>query len=89
MVNLFEGSFAIIVMMKDYPNYLLLARRSSPLSLGIGENQMFIASDVLAYADKTKKALFMPDESFALVCNNSIQLYDFFGKALPQEHTSY
>jgi glucosamine--fructose-6-phosphate aminotransferase (isomerizing) len=43
---------------------------------------MFIASDVIAFADKTNKVIFLPDESFALVFRNSIQLYDFCGNPI-------
>jgi glucosamine--fructose-6-phosphate aminotransferase (isomerizing) len=62
---------------------MLLVRKRSPLCVGIGDNEMFIASDPLAFADRTKKVLFIPDETFALVKKDMIELYDFGGKALP------
>ena len=62
---------------------MILIRKRSPLCVGIGDDEMFIASDPLAFAGKTKKVLFIPDESFALVKKDMIELYDFTGKALP------
>ncbi len=56
--------------------------KSSPLCVGIGEDEMFIASDMLAFAGKTNKVLFLPDKSFAIVRKNSIELYGFDGTVL-------
>jgi glucosamine--fructose-6-phosphate aminotransferase (isomerizing) len=44
---------------------------------------MFVASDVLAFAEKTSKVMFLPDDSFALIQPDRIELYDFYGNALP------
>lgn len=77
-----EGSYGFISMMKEYPNMLLAMRRSSPLSVGIGNDQMYIASDVLAYADKTSDVIFLPDESFALITKDQVDIYDFHGNPL-------
>ena len=60
-----------------------LIRKRSPLCVGIGDDEMFVASDLMAFADKTKKVLFLPDESIAFVKKNRIELYDFSGNVLP------
>ena len=83
LVNRLEGAFAFIIIMQDHPDTMLLVRKRSPLCIGIGDGETFVASDLLAFAAKTKKVLFMPDESFALVRNDMIELYDFTGKVLP------
>ncbi len=79
-----EGSYGLICMVKDYPDMLLVMRCRSPLSVGLGKGETFIASDVIAYADKTKDVLFLPDESFAIVTKSKVTLYDFQGNELEQ-----
>ena len=82
LVNRLEGAYAFIVIMQDHPDHMIAVRKRSPLCLGVGTDEMYIASDALAFAGKTKKVLYMPDESFALVRNNTYELYSFAGKPL-------
>jgi glucosamine--fructose-6-phosphate aminotransferase (isomerizing) len=83
LVKRIEGAYAILVMMEAFPDQIILIRKKAPLSVGIGDDEMFIASDVFAFSSKTNKAVFLPDESFAIVKKNAIYLYDFSGNALP------
>lgn len=85
LVNQLEGAYAFIIILEQYPDRMILVRRRSPLCIGIGDNEMFVASDVLAFAGKTQKVLFLPDESFAIVHSNMIELYDFQGNSLRVE----
>ncbi len=82
MVNRLDGAFAFIIISQDYPDLMVLVRKRSPLCIGIGDDEMFAASDMLAFAGKTNKVLFLPDESFAIVRKDMIELYDFTGKPL-------
>jgi len=82
LVNQLEGAYAFICIMQDFPEQMVLVRKRSPLCVGIGDDEMFIASDQLAFAGKTSKVLFLPDESFALVKKDMIKLYHFNGKPL-------
>jgi glucosamine--fructose-6-phosphate aminotransferase (isomerizing) len=77
-----KGIYALVFLLEKYPDQLLLVRHKSPLSVGIGDNAMFVASDPISFADSTNKVLFMPDKSFAFLKANSIELYNFEGKAL-------
>lgn len=83
LVNQLEGAYAFIAILQQFPDRMLLVRKRSPLCIGIGDDEMFVASDVLAFADKTRKVVFLPDQSFALVKKDIIELYDFSGKPLP------
>jgi glucosamine--fructose-6-phosphate aminotransferase (isomerizing) len=83
LVTQLEGAYALVALMQQQPDMILAIRRRSPLCIGIGDGQMFIASDQLAFAGKTKKVLFLPDASFVFVKRDLIELYDFNGKALP------
>jgi glucosamine--fructose-6-phosphate aminotransferase (isomerizing) len=82
LVNKLEGAYAFIVIMQDYPDQMVVVRKRSPLCLGIGEQEMFVASDPLAFAGKTKKVVFLPDNTFAIVQKDSYTVYDFGGKKL-------
>jgi glucosamine--fructose-6-phosphate aminotransferase (isomerizing) len=83
LVNQLEGAYAIVAILQDHPDVMVLIRKRSPLCVGIGDDEMFVASDLMAFADKTKKVLFLPDESIAFVKKNRIELYDFSGNVLP------
>lgn len=83
LVSQLEGAYAFISIMQNYPDQMLLVRHRSPLCVGIGDDEMFVASDPIAFAGRTKKVLFMPDESIVIIRKNMIELYDFFGKPMP------
>jgi glucosamine--fructose-6-phosphate aminotransferase (isomerizing) len=82
LVNSLEGAYAFVIMMQNYPDTMLLVRKRSPLCIGVGVSEMFVASDLLAFAGRTKQVVFIPDESFALIKKDSIELYGFNGKPL-------
>jgi len=82
IVQRLHGAYAFIVMLQTFPDVLIVVRKKSPLCIGIGDNEMFIASDAIAFADKTNKVIFLPDESFAFVFKNQVQIYDFSGKEI-------
>ncbi len=86
VVQQLQGAYAFIALTQDRPDYMLLVRKRSPLCIGLGTDEMFIASDTFAFADKTNRVLFMPDESFAFVSAGEIRLYDFAGNRLELHH---
>ncbi|MCX5925130.1 MAG: glutamine--fructose-6-phosphate transaminase (isomerizing) [Candidatus Dependentiae bacterium] len=83
LVSRLTGAYAFMALVQGYPDTLILVRQRPPLCVGIGDNEMFVASDAFAFAGKTDKVFFLPEESFAFVKKNEIQLYDFAGNALP------
>jgi len=54
-LKILEGSYAIALIFKDHPERIIAARHGSPLIIGIGENQYFIASDIFALLPFTRK----------------------------------
>jgi glutamine---fructose-6-phosphate transaminase (isomerizing) len=82
LVNQLHGAYAIIILLQQQPDTLLLLRKRTPLCIGIGDNEMFVASDPAAFSQHTRKVLFLPEDSFALVKKDMVELYDFQGKAL-------
>ena len=83
LVESLRGMYAFVIMMRDYPDMLLAVRKQSPLCVGFGDNEMFVASDVIAFAGKADSVFFLPDESFSFIYRDSIELYDFSGALLP------
>lgn len=83
LVNNLEGAYAFICLIQSYPDQIFIVRKRSPICIGIGDDEMFIASDSLAFSDKTNKVLFLPDESFAIIKKDMISLFDFYGQPLP------
>ncbi len=83
LVQSLQGAYAFIAITQGRSDCMLLVRKRSPLCIGIGDGEMFVASDMLAFAGKTNKVLFLPDESFALVHKDMIELYRFDGTPLP------
>ncbi len=67
-LSLLEGSFALLVM---YKNDLIAARKESPLVLGLGKNEFFIASDVTAFLAYTKEVIFIEDMELVILKENS------------------
>ncbi|MEM8527026.1 MAG: glutamine--fructose-6-phosphate transaminase (isomerizing) [Bacteroidota bacterium] len=61
------GAYAIVVIDEDEPNKLVAARKSSPLVVGIGEDEFFLASDATPIIEYTKKVVYLNDEEVAVV----------------------
>lgn len=64
------GAYAIAVIEKNNPDMIIAARKSSPLVLGIGENEYFIASDPSPIIEYTNKVIYLEDEDIAIVNRN-------------------
>lgn len=82
LINTLEGAYAIVLLAEQYPDSMILIRKRSPLCLGTAAQETFISSDPLAFAGFAEKVAFLPDESFAIVTNNSIDLYNFKGQPM-------
>lgn len=61
------GAYAIVVISKDDPHRLVAARKSSPLVIGIGEGEYFIASDATPIIEHTRNVVYLNDEEIAVV----------------------
>lgn len=83
LVQKIQGSYALVFLIEKYPEFLIAIRSKSSLCLGIGDQEIFIASDLLAFIDKTQQVLFMPDKSYALIQKDLVEIYNFNGKVLP------
>ena len=66
-LNQVIGAYAIGVFDKKKPDEIIIARLGSPLAIGIGENEFFIASDASPFIEFTKNAVYLEDEEMAIV----------------------
>lgn len=82
VVQRLEGAYAFVAVLQQYPDLLVVVRKGSPLCVGIGEGEMFVASDVLAFAGRTQQVVFMPEKTFSIVSRDTLSLFDFAGKKI-------
>ncbi|MFT5215831.1 MAG: glucosamine--fructose-6-phosphate aminotransferase (isomerizing) [Glaciecola sp.] len=66
-LNQVIGAYAIAVFDKNKPNEIVVARLGSPLAIGIGEDEFFIASDATPFLEYTNNAIYLEDEEMAVV----------------------
>ncbi|MEZ4976389.1 MAG: glutamine--fructose-6-phosphate transaminase (isomerizing) [Flavobacteriaceae bacterium] len=66
-LNQVVGAYAIAVFDKNKPNEIVIARLGSPLAVGVGENEFFIASDASPFIEYTKNAIYLEDEEMAII----------------------
>ena len=74
-LNEVVGAYAIAVMEEDHPSKMVVARLGSPLVIGIGENEFYIASDASPFIEYTQNALYLEDGEMATIeFNQEIQV---------------
>jgi len=71
-----RGTYGIVVMHKDHPDCLVSARMGSPLVIGIGENEYYIASDATPLLAHTNKVLFLNDGEIAELSRERVQTFN-------------
>jgi len=66
-LNQVVGAYAIAVFDKNKPDEIVVAKLGSPLAIGVGDDEFFIASDATPFLEYTKKAIYLEDEEMAIV----------------------
>lgn len=64
------GAYAIAIIHEDFPGVLIAARKGSPLVLGIGEGEFFLASDASPIVEYTKQVIYLEDQELAIIKDN-------------------
>ena len=80
-----EGSYALGIISVKEPDKLIAARNESPLVIGVGDNENFIASDVPAVLSNTKKIIYLDNKEIAILTKNSIKIVDLDGNETKKE----
>jgi len=84
-----EGAFALGVVDQQQPNQLYTARKGSPLVIGVGIGEHFIASDQLALLPVTDRFMFLEDGDLACLTRESIQVWDESGQLVERAVSRY
>ncbi|MFY9311608.1 MAG: glutamine--fructose-6-phosphate transaminase (isomerizing) [Bacteroidia bacterium] len=66
-LNEVVGAYAIVILSKDNPNELFAAKKGSPMVIGIGQDEFFIASDATPIVEYTKNVVYLEDEEIAFI----------------------
>ncbi len=74
-----KGSYALGVLFTDRPDIIVAARKNSPLVIGLGEGENYIASDIPAFLKYTRRVVRLKEMDVAVVRAGSVELYDPFG----------
>jgi glucosamine--fructose-6-phosphate aminotransferase (isomerizing) len=81
-----DGSYAFGALCRDHPNQLVAAKNGgSPMILGLGEKQTFLASDIPAILPYTRQMLFLEDGEFAVLSEDGVQIFDTDGSPLERD----
>jgi glucosamine--fructose-6-phosphate aminotransferase (isomerizing) len=77
-----EGAFSIVTLCEDEPGKILAAKNATPIVIGLGEGENFVASDVPAVLDYTRTVAFLDDGEMAEITRDSVVITDFQGNPI-------
>lgn len=77
-----EGSYALGIICLEHPNTLMAVRKFSPLIIGLGDTENYIASDVTAIVSKTRDIVYIDDGQIAKITPQSIEIFDTCGSKI-------
>jgi len=73
-LQLVRGTFGIVVMSTLHPDQLFVARRGSPLVIGVGDDETLVASDGSALVEHTRNVIYLEDDQMAVVDRHDVQI---------------
>ena len=85
VLHLIEGSYALGVVCKDYPDRIICARKESPLIIGLGKGENFIASDVPAILEHTRDVYYLGEKEVAVLYTDHVDMFNFEGEKVIKE----
>jgi glucosamine--fructose-6-phosphate aminotransferase (isomerizing) len=84
-VKLFEGAYGTVIFDKNNPDEIVVARSGSPLVIGLGLGENFVASDQLALLAVTRKFMFLEEGDVARVTRDTVEIYDRSGQRVERD----
>ena len=82
-----EGSFGLGIISKKEPGKIVVARQDSPLVIGLGRGENFVASDIPAFLPFTRRVKHLNDKEMAVLTSSDVKFYDLDGNLLEREET--
>ncbi|HBE78131.1 MAG TPA: glutamine--fructose-6-phosphate transaminase (isomerizing) [Firmicutes bacterium] len=80
-----DGAFGLVVISDEHPGEIVAARKSSPLIIGLGKSENFVASDIPAVLPYTREIYILEDGEMAVLTADQVKLYDFSGSEHSKE----
>ena len=80
-----RGSYAILAISASEPQKIVAARKDSPLVVGIGAGENFVASDALPFLEHTNRVIFVEDGEIVSLNNEKVTIHDGEGRQIPKE----
>ena len=84
-LTLVHGAFAIVVLCDAQPDVMVAAKNASPMVVGLGEGENYVASDVTAILDETRDIIFIDEGELVTVRRDGVRIIDFDGKEVRRE----
>jgi len=84
-ISKLKGAFAIAVLSEKEPDRIVVARLGSPLILGIGRDEKFIASDIPAIILHTRNIVYLEDKEMAILKKHKVEFFDFSGNKIDKK----
>ncbi len=81
-LQVLEGSYALGVLCKDYPDRIIACRKESPLIVGVGKGENFIASDVPAILEHTRDVYYLGEKELVVLYSDHVDLFNFDGEKI-------
>lgn len=85
VLHVVEGSYALGVVCKDFPDRVICCRKESPLVIGLGKGENFIASDVPALLEHTRDVYYLEEKELAVLYTDHVDLFNFEGEKIIKE----
>lgn len=80
-----HGAFALVIMCSEEPDRLIVAKKDSPLVVGLGEGENYVASDIPAILGRTSQVYIMEDHEFAVLTADEVKITTFDGRPVEKE----
>lgn len=85
VLSVIEGSYSLVIMDKAVPDTIICTKKDNPLIIGLGDGENFIASDIPAVINHTRKIYILDDCELAIVKKDGVSLFDAEGKPIKKE----
>jgi len=82
-----EGAYALVVMSRDEPEQLIVAREGCPVVIGLGIGENFVASDVAALLPVTRRFMFLEEGDIGVITRRAVKVTDLSGKPMQRAET--
>lgn len=80
-----EGSYSLGILFRDFPDRVYATRKGSPLIVGVGEGENFIASDIPAFLKYTKNYVLLDEDEIVCMKSDSAEFYNVYGLPVEKE----